>query len=204
AYPQLTAVHRIEGGGTEFPMLMMNGSPSQGLILHEGGHVYVHGMLANNEWRSGWMDEGLSSYQTRWAQGLTPPERIGEAVPPTPEDGYRARALRPDERLALRRTQALYDIRGQAQPLGTSASDFRDYTTYSRMVYGRAELMFGALRDVMGDSAFSEFLRRYYERWAYRHVDELAMRVEATAAAGEDLSWFFDQWVHRTGVVDYS
>ncbi|HWJ24420.1 MAG TPA: hypothetical protein VNS52_18820, partial [Gemmatimonadaceae bacterium] len=63
-YPQMTNLHRIEGGGTEFPMMMMNGSASQGLILHEGGHIFTYGMLANNEWRSGWMDEGLTEYQT--------------------------------------------------------------------------------------------------------------------------------------------
>ncbi len=37
-WPQLTNVHRIEGGGTEFPMMVMNGGASQGLILHEVGH----------------------------------------------------------------------------------------------------------------------------------------------------------------------
>ncbi len=204
AWPQLTAVHRIEGGGTEFPMLMMNGSPSQGLVLHEGGHMYVHGMLANNEWRSGWMDEGLSSYQTRWAQGLTPHERIGEDDAAARGAGGRAVVAQPGSRTEIRRNQALYDITGMAQPPGTTASGFRDYATYSRMVYGRAELMFGALRDAMGDDRFRDFLQRYYERWAFRHVDEMAMRAEASAAAGEDMSWFFDQWVHRTGLVDYS
>lgn len=204
AYPQLTAVHRIESGGTEFPMLMMNGSPSQGLILHEGGHVFAHGILANNEWQSGWMDEGLVSYLTRWAQDLTPPERIGVAVPPPPVRGYRALAMRPDERQALRRTQALLDLRGRSQPLGLAGHEFRDFPTYNSMVYGRAELMFGALRDVMGDTAFTDFLQRYYRHWGFRHVDELAMRTEASAAAGQDLSWFFDQWVHRTGLVDYA
>ena len=56
-------------------MMQMNGSPSQGLNLHEGGHVWAHGILANNEWRSGWMDEGLSSYQTAWASRSTPQDR---------------------------------------------------------------------------------------------------------------------------------
>jgi hypothetical protein len=75
AYPQLTVVHRIETGGTEFPMLLMNGSPSFGLVLHEGGHVYSYGVLANDEWRAAWMDEGLTSYQSAWAQRLTPQDR---------------------------------------------------------------------------------------------------------------------------------
>ncbi len=203
-YPQMTTLHRVEGGGTEFPMLMMNGSPSQGLILHEGGHIYAHGILANNEWRSGWMDEGLTSYQTAWAQGLTLPERIGQPVLPPAARGYRGLALRPDNREALTRQQALLDIRGLAEPIGTNAAEFTDFTTYSRMIYGRAEWMFGALRDAMGDSAFLGFLRGYYDEWAFRHVDELAMRTAASRAAGTELDWFFDQWVHHTGLVDYA
>jgi hypothetical protein len=104
AYPQMTNLHRIDGGGTEFPMMMMNGSASQGLILHEGGHIFTYGILASNEWRSGWMDEGLTSYQTSWAQGLTRIEEArqgaGVALPvrlnPTPAPrGYAGRALRP-------------------------------------------------------------------------------------------------------------
>src|SRR6266513_1143297 len=51
AWPQLTNVHRIEGGGTEFPMMIMDGSAGIGLIVHETGHQYTMGQLANNEWR---------------------------------------------------------------------------------------------------------------------------------------------------------
>jgi hypothetical protein len=57
-YPQMTVLHRIEQGGTEFPMLQMNGSPSQELVLHEGGHIYSYGLLANNEWQSGGWTRG--------------------------------------------------------------------------------------------------------------------------------------------------
>src|SRR2546422_1812738 len=65
-WPQLTNVHRIEGGGTEFPMMIMDGSASIGLIVHETGHQYVMGQLANNEWREGWLDEGFSDFQEGW------------------------------------------------------------------------------------------------------------------------------------------
>ena len=65
-WPQISNVHRIEGGGTEFPMMIHDGSADQGLIVHELGHNYTMGLLANNEWREGWLDEGFTSFQTTW------------------------------------------------------------------------------------------------------------------------------------------
>lgn len=207
AHPQMTVLHRLDGGGTEFPMMQMNGSPSQGLILHEGGHVFTYGILANNEWRSGWMDEGLTSFQTEWAQGFLPQERLRAAVVDVPArvTGYRARGIR----MSLTRFDATgldqfeTDVRGDAQPIGTTAHEFRDFATYNDMIYTRAQVMYGQLRDVLGDSLFVEFLHDYYSRWALRHVDERAMRASAERVSRRDLGWFFDQWVHQTGIMDY-
>ena len=208
AYPQMTVLHRLDAGGTEFPMMQMNGSPSPGLILHEGGHVFTYGILGNNEWRSGWMDEGLTSYQTDWAQLLTTPERarrgIVDALAPVP--GYRAHAMRMlvprGEETGF--SEAMTDIQGDAQPLGTIAHEFRDFSTYNEMIYDRANVMYGQLRDVLGDSLFVEFLHDYYARWALKHVDERAMRASAERVSGRNLGWFFEQWVHRVGLTDYA
>ena len=203
AYPQMTVLHRIEQGGTEFPMLLMNGSASQGLILHEGGHVYSYGILANNEWQSGWMDEGLTSYQTSWAEGqsrhdLAARRRDSSAVtrsgaPPV---------LTVADSLTLGQTRLV--LLGRAQPIGLRADDFSQFAIYNAMIYGRGEQMYSALHDVLGDSAFRAFLHDYYARWALRHVDERAMRASAERAYGRDLGWFFDQWVHRVGLIDYA
>src|SRR3989442_11168956 len=38
AWPQVSYVHRIERGATEFPMMVMAGSAGLGLVLHEVGH----------------------------------------------------------------------------------------------------------------------------------------------------------------------
>ena len=208
AYPQMTVIHRIEGGGTEFPMMQGNGSPSLGLNLHEGGHVWSYGILANNEWRSAWLDEGLTSYQTAWAQGLTPMERARASASDrfAPIRGYPGRAIR--MRLprfeALNLGQTFTDLQGEAEPIGRTAHEFRDFGTYNNMVYSRAEVMFSQLRDVHGDSAFLAFLHDYYARWALKHVDERAIRGSAERAAGKDLEWFFRQWIHETGVMDYA
>jgi len=206
AWPTFTNLHRLENGGTEFPMMIMDGSAELPLILHEGGHQFTYGILADNEWRSGWMDEGLTSYQTAWAQGETPQELAAAGPPMAPRlaQGYRAFATtmtRAEERgLNLVRL----DMLGHSQPIGTPAYDFRDFGTYNAMIYSRGELMYSQLRDALGDSAFRAFFHDYYTRWALKHVDERAMEGSAERASGKPLGWFFDQWVHHVGLVDYA
>ncbi len=216
-YPQMTVLHRLESGGTEFPMLQMNGGASQSLILHEGGHIYSYGLLANNEWQSGWMDEGLTSYQTSWALGearaplALAAGRPGAPYPgvgPAPDPAELARRRRALDRTAARVDSAVRE--GRAQPIGLRGDLFTDFSTYNFAVYVRAEVMYGALRDVLGEDAFPRFLRDYYARWAFRHVDEAAMRASAERVApadrpwARDLGWFFSEWVHGVGSVDYA
>lgn len=208
-YPQVTNLHRLDPGGTEFPMMMMNGSPSAGLILHELAHIYVHGMVANNEWRSGWMDEGLASYVTNWAANLTVQEQAraragGVQPPPRIVPGYRGNAhvLAGDDAAGL--SLLRLELAERTEPVSTVSHEFNEFAIYNAMVYSRAEAMYAALRDLMGDDAFRRFLREYYRRWAFRHVDELAMRSTAEQAARQQLSWFFNQWLRDTGLLDYS
>jgi len=205
AYPQVTNVHRLDPGGTEFPMMIMDGSASQGLILHELGHIFTYGILGNNEWRSGWMDEGLTDYQTDWAEKLTPQERIGVVPePPRLPEGYRVNAVAIPRSESTQLPDWRLEILERAQPIGTTAADFSEFGIYNEMIYSRAKLMYGQLRDVMGDSVFLQFFHDYYDRWALKHVDERAMRAAAARAYGRDLGWFFDQWVHGTGLMDYA
>ena len=168
AYPQLTVVHRLDGGGTEFPMMIQNGSPSNELILHEAGHVFTYGILANNEWRSGWMDEGLTSYQTAWRLGETAPEKAAAAMSSDPR--WMAPPL---TAVVMQRRERFIS---SAEPVGSNAEVFRSFNIYNAMVYDRAEQMYGALRDVVGDLYFRRILQDYYGRWALKHVDRVAMQ----------------------------
>jgi len=196
AYPQMSAVHRLDGGGTEFPMVMHNGSASFELILHEGGHIFTYGILANNEWRSGWMDEGLTSYQTAWRLGDTSQERAANALSRDP----RWMAPLPSAAALQQRAKFIAD----AEPLSTNAHFFLTFNVYNAMVYSRAEQMYGALRDAIGDANFSDFLQDYYSRWALKHVDRVAMQKSVERSVGRPMGWFFDQWLDTAGEVRYT
>jgi hypothetical protein len=182
-WPQLTILHRLESGGTEFPMVLMNGSASQGLIIHEGSHQYAHGIFGNNEWREGWLDEGMASFLSGWfAESHGTPD-----VWPGVMSGVGS---------AIRG--------GMVAPVSTESKDFPDFRTYNLMTYSVPEAILYMLRRTLGDAAFSAGLHDYYETKALEHVTEADLRASMERASGEDLGWFFDQWFHTTGTLDYA
>jgi len=183
AWPQATLVHRIEDGGTEFPMMVMLGGAGESLVLHELGHLYTYGILGNNEWKEGWLDEGFTTFQTGWSF-----QSRGMGVP-----------SRETQRLILG-----FDLDGWSQPVVQPAELYRDYGTYARMIYTKGQLILEMLRYVLGEATFERVLREYYARWRFRHVTSERFEAVAEEVSHRDLSWFFAEWLHGTPLVDYA
>ena len=182
AWPQITNVHRIEGGGTEFPMMIMDGSPGLGLIVHELGHNYTMGILANNEWREGFLDEGFTSFQTGW---YFETHGFGPGYPGVESDIL------------------FWDLDRWSEPVSMVSERYRDFDTYNTMIYEKGQLFYEQLRYIVGDDVMRQILRTYYARWRLKHVDEDAFRTVAEEVSHMDLRWFFGQWLHGTPLIDY-
>ncbi len=183
-WPQLTNVHRIEGGGTEFPMMIHDGSASQGLIVHELGHNYTMGLLANNEWREGWLDEGFTSFQSSLFAEVV--EKRGDAFP---------------------RSESFLtgmDLDGSSEPTSLISQDYKDFNSYNISIYSRGEQFFHQLRYIVGDDALHRIMRTFYDRYKFHHVDEAALRAVAEEVSGKDLSTFFAQGLHSNVLYDYA
>ena len=183
-WPQITNVHRVEGGGgTEFPMMIMDASSNEGLIVHEIAHQWAHGILANNEWREGWLDEGMASFL-----GNLYAENAG------------ARINWP----AMTQAIARADTSAAIKPINTASADFSDMGTYSAMTYTKPSLVFRMLMNLVGEQAFRTGMKRYYEENKLEHVDEEDFKNAMEAAAKTDLDWFFQQWLHTNQTLDYA
>jgi len=143
----------------------------------------VHGILANNEWREGWLDEGFVSYLTNWAHA--------EAGRPVNWEGSMN---------GIRRLEQA----GRTQPIALPSAEFSDPGVYSAMTYTKPSLVFRMLHWLVGDDVFRAALRTYYEENRLQHVTESDLRAAFNAASPDNLDWFFDQWIHTTNTLDYS
>ncbi len=183
-WPQITNVHRVEGGGgTEFPMMIMDASSNEGLIVHEIAHQWAHGIFGNNEWREGWLDEGMASFL-----GNLYAESAGQRLNYAAQSQGIARA----------------DTATGAKPIGTASAAFKDMGSYSAMTYTKPALVLRMLKDLVGDTVFRAGMRRYYEENKLEHVAEEDFRNAIEAAANTDLDWFFQQWLHTNNTLDYA
>jgi hypothetical protein len=183
-WPQISNVHRVEGGGgTEFPMMIMDASADEGLIVHEIAHQWAHGILANNEWREGWLDEGMASFLGSWY---------------VEESGRR-----PNYGPATQGVARMDTLTGML-PIGTPSAAFKDMNHYSAMTYTKPQFVFRMLRDYLGDAAFRAGMKLYYEKNKLQHVDEEDFKNAMEEASKKDLDWFFQQWIHTNNTLDYA
>lgn len=204
-YPQVTIVHALLGGGMEYPMLIMDGYHSEGLVLHEIGHIWFYGIFGNDELDDAWMDEGFTSFQTLWYIEHHYPENdyylTREYL--TPFEYENLPLISPKERDLKPVIEYLLSVKNE--PLAQHSYDFSDYSSYSRNVYDKGSMMLYSLKNYLGEERFLAGMQEYFNRWALKHVNEDRFIKAMEMGSGEDdLDWFFDQWLHTTKHVDYA
>ncbi|MFQ5822832.1 MAG: M1 family aminopeptidase [bacterium] len=204
-YPQLTIVHGLLGGGMEYPMLVMNGSESEGLILHEVGHIYFYGIFGNNEWKEAWLDEGFTTFQTRWYMET----RYGKLGYDRTEVLKRANWLqrhrpRKTRRNLVRDSALNYMNSGHNEPISKYAHQFTEPLDYRMNAYTKGSFFYDLLKYIVGDETFENICHEYFNQWALKHVNEARFKEVCEDVSGMDLDWFFEQWLHNSVTVDYA
>ena len=207
-YPELTIVSpppdALEAGGMEYPTFITAGarrlstvpprswlSGPEEVTIHEFGHQYFQGMLASNEFEQAWLDEGLNSYAEAACMASVREHDLAPNLPRVPRDWPWIM-----ERMAMaaRGTQVVIDQR---------AWDYRTRREYFSASYTKTAIALRTLEGLIGAERFARAMRTYFQRFQFDHPSGDDFFDTFSEAAGEDLSWFFDQAFGSDAVPDF-
>ena len=153
---------------------------ANGLVAHELVHQWFGDLLTCKDWSHVWLNEGFASY----FDPLFAEHDRGE-------DAFR---LEMDNSVR----GYLANDRSYRRPIVETRYETSEQM-FDGMTYAKGACVLHMLRGLLGDEAWWKGLRAYVAAHKFQVVDTDDFRKSMEAAAGKDLKWFFDQWVHKAG-----
>ncbi len=187
-YPVATNVAGTVGG-MEYPGIVFCGWKSQTGELwevtnHEFGHNWFPMIVGSNERKYAWMDEGFNTFINKVDTKVF---NNGEYFQPQDFQKTAPDMFNPD-----------------ADPIMTTPDviqpDYLGFAAYEKPALGLTILR----EQVLGEERFDFAFRTYIKRWAFKHPTPWDFFHSMDNAAGEDLSWFWNEWFMTTMKLDQS
>lgn len=188
-YEQYSVVHGGDGG-MEYAMLTLitGGRSYEGLVgvtAHELAHSWFQHVLATNEMKHEWMDEGFTSFISAYAEAAVLEKQDDFPI----ESSYM-------RYFALARS-------GNEQPQMTNANRYSYNYAYERTAYSKGAVFLAQLGYVIGQENLSKTLREYYREFKFKHPRPNDFRRVAERVSGIQLKWYLTDWTQTTNSIDY-
>ena len=182
----------IQGGdgGMEYAMctLILGQGDWDGLLgvtAHEMAHSWFQHVLASNESKHGWMDEGFTSFLEDY--GLN---EIAETKVENPFSGaYKGYFWMANS--------------GKELPQSTHADRFDENRVYSITSYSKGELFLTQLMYLIGKENLLKTLKKYYADFKFKHPTPNDIKRTAERVTGANLDWYLMDWTATTNTIDY-
>lgn len=182
----------IQGGdgGMEYAMctLILGQGDWDGLLgvtAHEMAHSWFQHVLASNESKHGWMDEGFTSFLEDY--GLN---EIAETKVENPFSGaYKGYFWMANS--------------GKELPQSTHADRFDENRVYSITSYSKGELFLTQLMYLIGKENLLKTLKKYYADFKFKHPTPNDIKRTAERVTGANLDWYLTDWTATTNTIDY-
>ena len=182
----------IQGGdgGMEYAMctLILGEGTYDGLVgvtAHEMAHSWFQHVLASNESKHGWMDEGFTSFLEDFGLNEVAEKKVENPFIGA-YNGYFSMVKS-----------------GKELPQATHADRFDDNRTYSITSYSKGEVFLAQLQYLIGKENVLKTLKRYYADFKFKHPTPNDIKRSAERVSGASLDWYLVDWTQTTNTIDY-
>jgi hypothetical protein len=189
-YPQFTFIQGGDGG-MEYPMLtLITGNRSLGSLVgvsvHEAIHNWYYGVLASNESKYPWMDEGFTTYAS---------EELMD---------FLFEKNDPDRQLGSYKQYLYLDSVGYREPMSTHGDWFHNNMAYGIVAYPSGAVFLNQLSYIIGKEKFDAGMLRYFDEWKFKHPSPQDFIHSMEKSSGMVLQWYLEQFIYSTNSIDYS
>ncbi|MFP4081969.1 MAG: M1 family metallopeptidase [Candidatus Aminicenantes bacterium] len=211
-YPVVTMVdtkHR-DTGEMEYPTLFLTGNFDSNyeievyqsdplpesdryiewLTIHEFGHNWWMGIVANNETDHVWVDEGINSYASTKAL----------------EYGYGKYLLKDYKGIketAREHERNFYLKMAKAATVLQPSWLYRPGDEYFTLTYCKPEMMLHTLNNHFGEELWGKVMKTFFQRWKFKHPETEDFFEVVYEVTGKNWKRFFDEYMNTTHTVDF-
>lgn len=184
----------IQGGdgGMEYGMCtLVNGDVKLGSLIgtirHEMAHSWFQFVLATNETKHPWMDEGFTSYISTLAAHELSDKK--------------------NEKINFDRSYMTYNYivkSGKDEPLTTQADRFNTNMAYSIGSYVKGQIFLAQLGYIIGEENLDRTLKKYFNDFKLKHPTPNDFKRVAEKVSGIQLDWYLNEWIETIHTIDYA
>ena len=191
-YKQYSVIQGGDGGMEYAMCTLITGERSLpsliGVTAHELAHMWFQHILATNESKHEWMDEGFTSFISDFAVNQIMEKENQEDEHP----------------FASMYANYYYMVKkGGEQPLTTHADRFDDNMNYGISAYSKGAIFITQLAYVIGWDNTFKTLKRYYNDYKFSHPTPNDFKRTAERVSGANLDWYLVDFTQTTNTIDY-
>lgn len=155
------------------------------IVAHELAHQWWGDLLTPKSWKHTWLKESFATYaEALWLEHT--------------EGSDEARfSMIQDFNVYLMEDRDRY-----RRPIVYDRYDF-PVEVYDRHAYQKGGIVLDMLRYVLGDAPFFRTLAHYAHKHAWQSVETNDLNVAIEEVTGQNLDWFFEEWLYRSGYPEF-
>ncbi|WP_179353297.1 M1 family metallopeptidase [Winogradskyella vidalii] len=188
-YEQYSVIQGGDGGMEYAMSTLITGERSYGSLLgvtaHELAHTWFQFLLASNESKHEWMDEGFTTYISNLAMEIFKEEKSKNPL---------ARAYA--SYIALANS-------GFEQPLTTHSDRYAFNQAYGAAAYSKGAVLLAQLGYIIGEENLDKTIKKYYEDFKFKHPKPFDVIRTAERITDLELDWYFIDFAQTTNTIDY-